>query len=227
MKYFTYLTLTLVVLIPFCGALLMLDQCLFPMINLTSTYGSTFLVRNTSKDAMEAANMLGAVKTSVSRLLDRISGSGMRLSVSRRETVSHLSRVMRNMTLSENCHPNKTSFVVNKGEAIVLCLRREVGYAVPESGSLEYSSPLVSLNTLMFIVMHELAHCITPLSASATVVGRGHNIHSEEFYKNFRFLLYLAEKFKSYEVIDYRRNSVRYCGTTIKSSPLQLSHTDL
>ena len=91
-----------------------------------------------------------------------------------------------------------TSYSINKGEKIVLCLRSRDG-----------NNKLIDENTLTFVAIHELAHIMT-LS-----VG-----HTPEFWDNFRFLLKRAIQLKIYKNVDYSKNPKKYCGIVVSSSPL-------
>jgi hypothetical protein len=96
-----------------------------------------------------------------------------------------------------------TSYSENKGEKIVLCLRDKD--APPHY-------PLVDLNTVMFVVLHELAHLMTAELSTGS--------HSPEFWANFRRLLEDTSKLGIYSPVNYSRTPVPYCGMTITDSPL-------
>ena len=91
----------------------------------------------------------------------------------------------------------------NKGEKIVLCLR-------DKTRAPEY--PFVPLNTVMFVVLHEMAHLMTEELSTGK--------HTPEFWANFRRLLEDASKIGVYEPINYSRTPVDYCGMQITDSPL-------
>jgi len=91
--------------------------------------------------------------------------------------------------------PGYTSYSINKGEQIILCLRSK--------------DKLVDINTMMFVVLHELAHLATKS------IG-----HTEEFWNNFRWILEEAMNIGIYTKQDFKKENVEYCGMTITSSPL-------
>ncbi len=91
-----------------------------------------------------------------------------------------------------------TSYSENKGERIVICLRHK-----------HKPYPLVDENTVMFVVLHEIAHLMT------TTVG-----HTPEFWANFRRILKDAIGAGIYQETNYARNPVRYCGMTITDTPI-------
>jgi len=92
-------------------------------------------------------------------------------------------------------NPNYTSYSINKGEQIVLCLRTK--------------DKLVDLNTMMFVVLHELSHIAT--------VSIG---HTEEFWDNFKWILEEAINTGIYIKQDFKKENVNYCNMMITDSPL-------
>jgi hypothetical protein len=91
--------------------------------------------------------------------------------------------------------PGYTSYSVNKGEQIVLCLRNK--------------DKLMDVNTMMFVVLHEFAHLATES------IG-----HTEEFWDNFKWILEESMNIGIYVKQDFKNNNVDYCGIKITSSPL-------
>jgi hypothetical protein len=93
---------------------------------------------------------------------------------------------------------DSTSYSENKGEKIVVCLRdKKAPYK------------LVDTNTVMFVVLHEMAHLMT------TTIG-----HTPEFWTNFRQILQDAVGCGIYQPINYSHSPVSYCGMRITDSPL-------
>jgi hypothetical protein len=103
----------------------------------------------------------------------------------------------------ENMYENgidedSTSYSENKGEKIVVCIRdKSPGH------------PFVDTNTVMFVILHEMAHLMT------TTIG-----HTPEFWANFRRILQDASSIGIYQPINYSKNPVDYCGMTITDTPL-------
>jgi hypothetical protein len=96
-----------------------------------------------------------------------------------------------------------TSYSENKGEKIVLCLR-------DKTSPPHY--PLVDLNTVMFVVLHEMAHLMTAELSTTS--------HTPEFWANFRRILQDSERMGIYSAVNYSHSPVEYCGMTITDSPL-------
>ena len=91
-----------------------------------------------------------------------------------------------------------TSYSVNKGEAVHMCLRQR-------GGAVE---SLVAENVIMFVGLHEMAHMITP------TIG-----HDPQFWNNFGWLLEQAEKLGVYKHTNFREHPVPYCGVKITDMP--------
>jgi hypothetical protein len=101
--------------------------------------------------------------------------------------------------LSEAPANNKhTSYSINKGEKIVLCLR-----------SKDVKKELVDMNTMMFVTLHEVGHLATES------VG-----HTPEFWDNFRWILDESINIGIYKHVDYADKPQEYCGMNIVSNPL-------
>ena len=91
-----------------------------------------------------------------------------------------------------------TAYSENKGEKIAFCLDKK------KTGK----GGLIDSNTLMFVAIHELAH------VASESIG-----HTDEFWRNFKFLLQEAEKINIYVPEDYKRKPKEYCGMDITDNP--------
>lgn len=91
-----------------------------------------------------------------------------------------------------------TAYSENKGKKLAFCLNKN------KNGK----GGLIDLNTLMYVAIHEVAHIAT-LS-----VG-----HTDEFWKNFKFLLQEAKEIGVYDPENYKKNPKNYCGMKITDNP--------
>ena len=92
---------------------------------------------------------------------------------------------------------NLTSFSVNKGEEIALCLKsKKTGF-------------LHDINLMMYVTIHEMAHIACP------EIG-----HGELFKKIFKFLCEQAIALNIYKYDDYQNNPIEYCGMVLSSNIL-------
>jgi len=90
-----------------------------------------------------------------------------------------------------------TSFSVNKGEELAYCLKSK------KTGELH------DINLLMYVALHEMAHCGCPS------IG-----HGPEFKKVFKFLTERAIEINLYSYDNYDAEPVEYCGMMLTSSIL-------
>jgi len=90
-----------------------------------------------------------------------------------------------------------TAYSQNKGEKMAFCLNKE-----------KNGDELIDINTLMFVALHELSHIAT----------KSIN-HTPEFWSNFKFILTEAKPLDIYDMKDYKKDPVRYCGMDIRDNP--------
>jgi predicted metal-dependent hydrolase len=152
-----------------------------------------YLVRNLD-DKQEAANLLAKIRKNLEDLCE-----DLKKVYPDHSGVGRLIEKFNPNSISETSKNSKyTSYSVNKGEKIVLCLRAR-----------DDTENLVDENTLMFVSIHEIAHIMTKS------VG-----HKQEFWKNFKFLLKHAISIGLYKHEDYNNNPKKYCGIMITDTPL-------
>ena len=145
------------------------------------------------EDAQEAANLIAKIRERLITLMEHLEKS-FGINDNR---VRLLKKNFRPDRLKEGIDtPGYTSYSVNKGEQIVLCLRN--------------NDKLVDINTMFFVVLHEFAHL------STESIG-----HTEEFWDNFKWILEESINIGIYVKQDFKVKNVEYCGMTITSSPLE------
>lgn len=143
-------------------------------------------------DSLEAANLIATVRERLLVLMEHLEKSYGKED----KRVMLLKKNFRPDRLKEGVTtPGYTSYSVNKGEQIILCLRN--------------NDELVDINTLFFVVLHEFAHLATES------IG-----HTEEFWDNFRWILEESINIGLYIKQDFNIKNVEYCGMSITSSPL-------
>ena len=92
---------------------------------------------------------------------------------------------------------NLTSYSVNKGEELSVCLKSKK------------ENKLHDQNLLMYVLIHEMGHMGCP------EIG-----HGDLFKKVFKMFTEEAVKIGIYNYQDYSKNPVEYCGMDLKSSIL-------
>ena len=153
--------------------------------------GARYLVR-TMHDMQKAADILARLAAK----LERIVASFLEKHPKDRDA-QRLRDNYDKGSLSEGTEDSKfTSYSVNKGEKIVMCLRSRDG-----------NMKLADENVLAYVAIHELGHLMTK------EIG-----HTSTFWKNFKRLLQHAIDTGEYKRVDYKKKPVRYCGMDIKSS---------
>ena len=156
--------------------------------------GEIYMVRGLP-DKQEASNLISQIRTNLLKLK------------------THLNKIALDDKRSNNINKNfngnnfresveksgsSTSYSINKGEKIILCLR-----------SRDVEEKLSDLNTIMFVALHEFAHIAT------TSIG-----HTPEFWENFKWILQEAINIGIYREVDYKSKPQDYCGMQITGSPL-------
>lgn len=142
-------------------------------------------------DSQEAADLIAKIRQKIQILKEHLNKS-----YPDDERIKLLNENLDLNNLKEGIdNPNYTSYSINKGEQIVLCLRNE--------------DKLMDINTMMFVILHELGHVIT--------IDIG---HTPNFWENFRWLLEESINIGIYSKQDFDKKPVEYCGMNITSSPL-------
>ena len=160
------------------------------LIRVTSTKDNNQYIVRDLPNSIDAANKLASINEKILHLINNLDES--------KESVKRLKGNYKPESLSENTKDSiYTSYSLNKGERISLCLREKLDDVIFEDN-----------NTIIFVVIHELAHLMTES------VG-----HTDEFWDNMRYLLEEASKLGIYKVVDYEKENVEYCGMYIKSTP--------
>ena len=150
--------------------------------------GREYIVRKLP-DGKEAADHLANINKKVLLLIGSLKEED-------REGISMLKDNFNPDRLSETGLGAKyTSYSVNKGEEIAICVRQP-------------DNTFIDDNTVMFVVIHELAHVMTKS------IG-----HTKEFWDNMAYLLERAEELKIYVPKNYRESPVEYCGMEINTTP--------
>ena len=140
-------------------------------------------------DAQQSADKLAIFNKNMIRLLDHIKDDD-------KKGVKYLVKRYNPDQLSETAPGAKyTSYSVNKGESIAMCLR-------------EPNNSYIDMNTVNFVIIHELSHVMTKS------IG-----HKSEFWSNFKFMLECAKEAYIHNPVDYKKEPQEYCGMKIHDNP--------
>ena len=153
-----------------------------------------YLVRNL-KDKQEAADRLARVREKILRLRTHLKQTHMKK--------PFVAQMIDNFDCSASRFSESTpdaqytSYSVNKGEKIFMCLRQR-----------NEREELVNENIILFVALHEMSH-----------VGTASSGHTPEFWNHFSWLLKQAEQVKIYTFTDFAAHPVEYCGVHITDAP--------
>jgi hypothetical protein len=172
-----------------------LKQSNYDMAHVESTVDKQkYIVRNLP-DKQEAADRLARTRAKLLRLMrDLKQADGKK---------PFVEQMIRNFDadpsrFSESTpDANYTSYSVNKGEKVFMCLRQR-----------NEKEELVNENIITFVALHEMAH-----------IGTVDIGHTPLFWNNFGWLLKRAEEIQIYEFTDFSAHPVEYCGIRITDQP--------
>ena len=170
-------------------------KALFEMSYVKSTVDqNSYLVRNLP-DKLEAANRLAEVRSRVLRLMKHFKQSNTDNQIA----LDILKNFDADPTRFSESTPDSsyTSFTLNKGEKIHVCLRQK-----------NSSQDLVDVNVLTFVTLHEVGH-----------IGTREIGHTPLFWNNFAWILKQAEEIGIYEFQNFAEQPVPYCGISITDQP--------
>ena len=160
---------------------------------ISSVDGNKYCVRERNKLQL-AADLLAEITVDMKKLV-----SHMIKTFPDRDNIKRLRENFNPKVIVETLPTSEfTAYSENKGEKLAFCVT-----------TTKKGNKLIDRNTLMFVAMHELAHCMT-LS-----IG-----HKPEFWQNFKFLIKNAVKINIYTPIDYKKDPQQYCGMSITDNPL-------
>lgn len=168
----------------------------FPLVDIQSKIdGRTYRVRDMS-DKHEAADLMARVRQKIDKLYLFLKENF----TNKPQVKQLLNNFVPDPSRFEESTPaaEHTSYSVNKGEKVHLCLRQREGG----------NENLVQENVMVFVSLHEMAHIVTP------TLG-----HGPDFWNNFAWILKQAEEIGIYKYQDFKAHPVSYCGISITDSP--------
>jgi hypothetical protein len=185
-----YLILIIFLIIPFCFHNVIYKKYIDDRIEVVADDNNVYYVRNT-ENSKETANVLANLNSKTLVFISKLENDN-----SIQEFLPVVKRIKKRYnprTLSESkIQEDLTSYTINKGESISLCVRTR-----------DTHDKLYNDNILFGVLVHELSH-----------VGSIGVDHGPEFVKNFDFLLKKAVQYGMFKKIIEPFN---YCGleTTI------------
>lgn len=203
-----FLIIILILLIYYVYKIIRVKYDRFSIEYNTSMYtdidGRKYFVHNKHEDMQIAANTfaeLNKITTDVINFIyERYHFDNTAVNKKRKEVADLLMARYDVNNLRENSPLNiqhDTSYTINKGDIIAICLRSSKQY-----------NQIHDINTITFVVLHEITHlAITSYD------------HPDEFWEVFKFILIEAEIGGFYKSPDFEHNPKEYCGININYNP--------
>ena len=159
--------------------------------------GGTYSVKKNHHNKQEASDILARLNAINNQLISHLKRKYQ--GTNKIGDISYLYNNYNGDVLQEHTPrgPVNTSYVLNKGDVVKLCLRDPI------------TNDFHDFNTLLFVNFHELSHLLDRKWG-----------HSDSFWSGFRFILIEAVRLNMYTPVDYRKTPASYCGISITSSPL-------
>lgn len=159
---------------------------------------NSFQIEKYSPNRMDSLNRLVEIRAKLDQLIKY-----MEKTTPKDPKVPRLKQRFKTTILRESNptgDPNQTSYTINKGSAIVLCLRLN-------------DQTLVDINTLTYVAVHELTH----------IYSSSYH-HTDEFWTNMSYMEKMAEKAGIYKPTDFTKTPTKYCGLTIRTNVPTFEH---
>jgi hypothetical protein len=172
-------------------------------IKTVDSFNNIKYIVNDLPDAQEASDTLAKIMIVLNILVNRIIDDYDNTKIIKTEDdIKYINyiRVIKerlpNVKISENPTDSLyTSYSVNKGEELVLCIRDNKKYSIHQ------------LNELLYVAIHEIAHIGCP------EIG-----HTRKFQLINIYLLKKAINYNLYKYIDYKKYNKKYCGMLLTST---------
>ena len=153
-----------------------------------------YLVRNLN-DKSKSANMIAKCKKNIIMLIEFLNTNIKNFPKYKNNIKNNILKIKTIVIMETSADKNNyetTSYTINK-KTVIFCIRSKI------------MDNIHDINTLMYVLIHELAHILNPL------VG-----HGAEFYEIFKFLLQQSIIINIYNPINYTNFPVNYCGMKIE-----------
>lgn len=154
----------------------------------------TYLLKSTG-DISKALNIMETLDINIKKIVNKLDETIMNYPRYYKYLLN-LTKKINKIKLYENVYNRGTSYNINKGKYIIVCIRskKDVFY---------------DMNTLMYVIIHEIAHIACP--------EYGHT----SLFKNLNeILLNIAIELNIYTFVDYNMYPVNYCGIILNKTIL-------
>lgn len=167
------------------------------MVKLRGDDGIFYYVRKNA-DNIVALKTLILLRRKLIELIDYVHHKTQQSNHMYKDYIQRIKNRLPHVQIRETpANSNYTSYSVNKGEELNMCIRSKV------------TNQFHSINELLYVAIHEIAHIGCP------EVG-----HTKLFYDINKFLLKQAMEYNIYNYVNYNAQPMEYCG-------IKLNHTIL
>ena len=149
------------------------------------------VLQDTEEMMLETSNALAEIHNRVTKLVTYMQSHG----ASKRLADLLESKYSDDVISEAVVQSGYTSYTVNK-KNIHVCIR-----------SRDEHQKVYDINTLMYVVLHELSHLIAEQTG-----------HTDEFRLIFKHLVDRAMESGVYEYVDYSKNNLHYCGMVLTTN---------
>jgi sensor c-di-GMP phosphodiesterase-like protein len=167
------------------------------MIQVQGSDGYSYYVRK-GVDQVISLNTLMLLRKKLTQFIEYVDAKVQRTNHKYKDYVRRIKNKLPHLQISETAaQSNYTSYSVNKGEELHMCIKSKV------------SNSFHAINELIYVAIHEIAHIGCP------EIG-----HTKLFFDINKFLLKEAMEFSIYQYKNYDAMNIEYCG-------INLNHTIL
>jgi len=168
--------------------------------------GREYLVVD-KEDKYDACEMLAQIRYNIFKLRDYLYDNREKYP-NMKQYIILLHDRLEDVILVENVPESEyTSYNLNKGEKIALCLRSRI------------TQDIHDINVIMYVVLHEMAHSACPYVDNQN--NSSDHDHDPPFRDIFVFLQIEAQKIGIYKHQEYDINPHEYCGMILRENLLR------
>jgi len=161
--------------------------------------GKYYYVQKNKDDLQNASDLLGELNNRITKLLSYLKTNKNKFNTQEQYLINNLLQKYSYEMIAEAIdEKNYTSYIIDK-KNIYLCLRQRD------------DDTFVDINTLMFVLLHELAHL-----SMDRIISESEHKTDKEFNISFNMLIDTSSKLNIYEKIEYYKHPTKYCGLMIK-----------
>lgn len=165
-------------------------------VSIKSSIDNRYYIVRDNKNKQQSADTLALININIIKLIEYLKKEQNKTDID--QNIKLLVSRYNNKSLMENIELDNTTYTINKGSEISICLSTR-----------DTHEKIYDINKLMFVIIHELSH-----------IGCKSYGHNAEFRSFFIYLLRKAIEIDLYKYEDYSKQPVEYCGISINATPI-------